>query len=211
MADLDTTNRAPHDAAEELLPWYVTGQLDPADRTRVEAHLSSCAECREQLAVERRLVQQFRALTPEVEPGWVRLKARIEQPVRTSVPAQPTVFAELWRLISRPAVAGLALAQLAFVVVAGSVLMSLSKPAYHALGSAAVPASANVIVMFRSNATVGDVEQSLRRAGASIVDGPTQADAYLLHVDQRNREAAIASLKSDAHVQLAEAIDGEKS
>lgn len=211
MAKPDITHRAPHDAAEELLPWYVTGQLDPADRTRVEAHLSSCAECREQLAVERQLVQQFRTLTPEVEPGWARLKARMQQPVRTFAPARPNILAEFWSLISRPAVAGLAFAQLAFVVVAGSVLMSLSKPAYHALGSAAVPASANLIVMFRADATVGDVEQSLKRAHASIVDGPTDADAYLLHVNPKERGHALASLKSDALVQLAEPIDGEKS
>lgn len=211
MAKPDITDRPPHDAAEELLPWYVTGQLDPTDRARVEAHLSSCAECREQLGIERRLVQQFRALTPEVEPGWARLKARIEQPVRTFAPARPSVFAEMWSLISRPAVAGLAVAQLAFVVVAGSVLMSLSKPTYHALGSAAVPASANVIVMFRADATVGDVEQSLKRARASIVDGPTEADAYLLHVDPKERGLALASLKSDSLVQLAEPIDGERS
>jgi anti-sigma factor RsiW len=46
----------PHDQAEELLPWYVTGQLDADDRALVEQHLSSCPHCRRQLAVERRMV-----------------------------------------------------------------------------------------------------------------------------------------------------------
>jgi len=32
----------PHDEAEELLPWYVTGKLDAADRERVEKHLTEC-------------------------------------------------------------------------------------------------------------------------------------------------------------------------
>jgi len=33
----------PHDQAEELIPWYATGQLDAADRTLVETHLASCS------------------------------------------------------------------------------------------------------------------------------------------------------------------------
>jgi anti-sigma factor RsiW len=209
MADSDLTDRAPHDAAEGLLPWYVTGQLDAADRTLVEAHLSCCAECRDQLVVERRLVQQFRALTPEIEPGWARLKARIDPPVRHFVPSRPSVWAEFWAIISKPAVAGFAVAQVAFVLVAGSMLMSLSKPAYHALGSANVPASANAIIVFRADTKVEDVQQALGRAGATIVDGPTEANAFVLHVDAARRGAALASLKSDAHVQLAEPLDGQ--
>src|SRR5436305_12560269 len=97
MADLNVGERRPHDPAEELLPWYATGQLDAAERTRVEAHLSACGECREQLTLERRLVQQFRAMTPEVESGWTRLKARMERPARQTVRVRrPSPFAEFW-------------------------------------------------------------------------------------------------------------------
>jgi anti-sigma factor RsiW len=212
MTNTKSPERAPHDEAEELLPWYATGQLEADDRIRVEAHLSACAECREQLALERRLVKEFRAITPEIESGWARLRLRLATPQPVVFqPTRPSALAEFWSLVTRPAVAGLALAQVAFLLVAGGVLISLSQPTYHALGSAPVPASANLIVMFRADTTVGDVQQSLRRAGASIVDGPTEADAYLLHVDPRQRQTALASLKSDGDVQLAEPIDGEKS
>jgi phosphopantothenate synthetase len=111
-------------------------------------------------------------------------------------------------MLSRPAVAGVALAQLAFVVVAGSILVSLSKPTYHTLGSAPAPASANVIVMFRPEATVQDVDDTLKSAGASIVDGPTDANAYLLHVSPQQRQAALSRLQAEADVQLAQPIDG---
>ena len=40
----------PHHDAEELLPWYATGQLDGEDLSLVEQHLSNCAHCRRQLA-----------------------------------------------------------------------------------------------------------------------------------------------------------------
>ena len=51
MTDL-SPNFGAHDEAEELLPWYATGQLDPAERVLVEKHLSACADCRDQLIEE---------------------------------------------------------------------------------------------------------------------------------------------------------------
>jgi anti-sigma factor RsiW len=210
MAEPNLTSSEPHDEAEELLPWYTTGRLDEADRIRVEAHLSSCGECRQQLAVERRLVQEFRATSPEVESGWSRVRARIESPVVVR-PKPPSAFEQLWALVSRPAVAGLAAAQLAFLVVAGGVLLSLSRPVYHTLGSTAAPASANLIVMFRPEATVQDVDDALKSTGASIVDGPTDTDAYLLHVAPQRRQSALLRLQSDDQVQMAQPIDGVAS
>jgi anti-sigma-K factor RskA len=197
----------PHDEAEELLPWYATGQLDAADHARVERHLLSCGDCREQLAVERRLIDEFQAMAPEVESGWARLRGRIDTPVQVArAPKQP--FAELWAFLTRPAVAAIAVAQLAFVVIAGGALLSLSRPAYHVLGSAPVPADANVIVIFDADTTEGEMRGALGAAGASIVGGPTSADAYLLHVAPAERQNSLARLQADANVQLAQPIDG---
>jgi anti-sigma factor RsiW len=219
MADPNLAERPPHDEAEELLPWYATGQLDEADRAKVDAHLSSCAHCRQQLALEHQLIDEFQAMSPEVESGWSRLKARLETPAPAMAapvapamrrPARPNPLSELWALLSRPAVATLAVAQLAFVVFAGSLLLSLSKPSYRALGSAPAPAAANVIVMFRSDATIEDVRDTLKLAGASIVDGPTPSDAYLLHVAPQQRATALAKLQSNQNIQLAQPIDGAR-
>jgi anti-sigma factor RsiW len=206
MADSNLTESKPHDEAEELLPWYATGQLDSAERARVERHLYSCDSCRRQLAVERRLIDEFQSMAPEVDSGWSRLRARIEppQPVR---PRKPGFFEDLGALIRRPAVAALAAAQLA-IVGFGGVLVSLSQPAYHALGSAPAPASANVIVIFRADATEEDVRDALNAVGASIIGGPTAADAYLLHVDPQRRQTALTKLQANDNVQLAEPIDG---
>jgi len=210
MPTSDPNLTEPHDEAEELLPWYVTGQLDEADRVRVEAHLAACADCERQVALDRRLVREFRALTPEVESGWARLRARIESPAPART-RRPGAIEQFWALVSRPAVAGLAFAQLAFVVVSAGVLLSLSKPAYHTLGSAPVPASANVIVMFQSDAKVAEMDAVLRSASATVVEGPTESDAYLLHVPAQQREAALKRLQSSSTVQLAQPIDGVAS
>ena len=139
----------PHEQAEELLPWYATGQLDAVDRSMVEAHLSTCARCQRQLTVERKLIDGFQTVSPEVDSGWARLRGRIEAPVsrpRTSVGDFAT---DLWRLLTRPAVAALATAQLALLAVAAAIVPYFTTPAYDALGSSHAPPSANVIILFR--------------------------------------------------------------
>ncbi|NUR11229.1 MAG: hypothetical protein HOQ20_05190 [Bradyrhizobium sp.] len=193
-----------HDEAEDLLPWYATGQLDADDRLLVEQHLSSCEECRAQLIVERRLVREFRGIEPQLDAGWARLRGRIEPPPRR----RRAFAAPAWKLVRQPAVAALAAAQFAFLVFGAGILLWLSRPTYQALGSSPAPPAADVIVMFRADATIDDVKSTLRAANASIVEGPTDADAYLLHVPERQRERTLARLRADDDVQMAEPIDG---
>jgi anti-sigma factor RsiW len=197
-----------HDQAEALLPWYATGQLDPADRALVDDHLSSCGACQRQLKLERHLVEEFAALTPEVDSGWARMRAKIQPPARRRA-SMASALADFWNLLSRPAVATLAMAQLAILVLGGAMLLSLNRPAYRALGGTDEPTAANVIVIFRADATEGDVRDALRASGASLVGGPTSADAYLLHVPANQRVSALARLRADEDVQMAEPIDGE--
>jgi anti-sigma factor RsiW len=216
------TEVPPHHDAEELLPWYATGQLEGDELALVEQHLSGCAYCRRQLAFERRMVDEFAAMSPEVDSGWTRLKQQLEAPV----PQEPRVIAvaregwrdkvandaaALWQTFSRPAIAALAAAQLAFVGIAGTLLYSLSQPAYQTLSSAPPPQSANVIAMFRADTTESQISQLLRSNGAALVGGPTPTDAYLLRVPAVSRQSALNRLRSDRHVLLAQPIDGAKS
>jgi anti-sigma factor RsiW len=200
----------PHKEAEELLPWYATGQLTDDDQTLVEQHLSTCAHCRRQLAFDHRMIDEFAALSPEVETGWARLRARLEpRPSLWNRAAREGAAA--WRTLARPSVAALAVAQIAFVLVAGSILLSLSRPAYHALASAPPPQSANVIAMFRPATTESELRRLLQNNGATLVGGPTPADAYLLRVAPRSRQAALQRLRADSHIVMAQPIDGPAS
>lgn len=200
----------PHKEAEELLPWYATGQLAADERSIVEQHLSACAHCRRQLAFDRRMIDEFAALTPEVDNGWERLRGRLEPQAGWRAKAVREAAAA-WRTLPRPSVAALALAQLLFVVVAGSVLLSLSRPDYRALASAPAPQSANAIIMFRPTTTESQMRRLLQGSGASLVGGPTAADAYLLRVAPRSRQAILQRLRADNHVLLAQPIDGTQS
>jgi anti-sigma factor RsiW len=207
MNEPKSSEIAPHHEAEELLPWYATGQLESDDLALVEEHLSSCAHCRRQLAFERRMADQVAQLTPDIDAGWERLKRRLEpQRERWSGRARREL-ASLWQGFNRPAVAAFAFAQLAFVVIAAALLLSLSRPDYKALGSAPPPQSANVIAMFSPETTQAELTVLLRSNGASLVDGPTPADAFLLHVPQQSRSAVLSRLRADRHVVMAEAID----
>jgi hypothetical protein len=210
MSDQAQLQISPHQEAEELLPWYVIGQLEPAEQELVERHLSSCAHCRRQLSFERRMIDEFAALTPEIDTGWARLRQRLN-PRQSWWDKVARDAAAVWQAFARPPVAALALAQLAFVVLAASLLLSLSRPAYRALGSAPPPQSANVIAMFRPDTTESQLRTLLQNDGASLVGGPTPADAYLLRVAPASRKAALQRLRADRHVLMAQPIDGASS
>jgi len=197
-----------HEEADALLPWYATGEIEPRDRAIVESHLATCGECREQLALERRLVDEFQAHSPEVDSGWARLRRRIESPSRRPARAG-AVFQEIWQLLTRPAIAALATAEIALVAI-GAAVVSFGQPAYQALGSAPAPASANALVMFQPNATEQQIAAALRAHGASIVGGPTPTDAYMVRVPGARREAALSTLRSERIVTLAQPIDGAR-
>jgi anti-sigma factor RsiW len=211
MADLPGADERPHDEAEALLPWYATGQLEERDRAIVENHLQGCVQCQQQLFVERRIVDEFGTLVPQVENGWAKLRSSIGAPAQRTPPPLLQPLVEMWRSATRPPVMGLVAAQAVFLLITGSVFISLQRPQaaqFHALSSGSAPAQANLIVMFQGNTTEQQMRNALNASGASLVGGPTDADAYLLHVPGKGRSRALASLQSDQHVTLAQPIDG---
>ena len=196
-----------HDQAEELLPWYATGQLDAADRASFEHHLASCARCQRTLGLEPVLIGQVRSFSPDVDSGWARLRNRIEaRSDRRSRIARAA--REIWDFVRRPAVAAVATAQLAFVAVGAWLAQPLAQPAYVGLGAAPTTAAATALVLFRPEARETELRAALQASGASLVGGPTEADAYMLHVAPNSRAAALARLRTDRNVTLAQPIDG---
>ena len=224
-ASLPTTHDA-HDDVDQLLPWYVSDSLNADERARVDAHLAECAPCRAALADEAALRNAYRALPDIAAPSdmasaWTAMQARLAP---HPSPAQPKRAVSAWRrgttrrsFLSPTArrVATFAAAQAAVILlvvaVASPMLQSLSplSDRYRGLSAAASPATGNVVAMFRPETSESTMRATLRRVGATIVDGPTAADAYVLRVAPGKRTATVKALRAQPSVLLAEPIGGE--
>ena len=193
-----------HDETLKLLPWYATGQLGAADHAQVGAHLTGCAECRAELASERRLHAAVAGLPVDVEMGWAAFRR-----IHAAGPRYRRAHAALRHMTSRPAVLGwFVAAQAVLLLVAVPTLSPTGRPAsYRTLGAAAPAVTGNIIVMFRPETSERALRQALTLSGARLVDGPTAADAYVLRVPGAARASALASLHAESIVTLAEPID----
>jgi anti-sigma factor RsiW len=204
MVDIIRLNGDLHTQTQRLLPWYVTDTLENDEAAKVEEHLAECAECREDVARERALARQIRALPSDADRGWAALKARIDgtQPV----PRKTALFGRRipigWAMAAQAA-------SLAILVPLIGVMLARPPAVYRTLGSAPVAAAGNLIVIFKPQAPEAALRSILVQNQARIVDGPTTADAYVLHVAADRRGAVLARLKGDRNISMAEPIDGD--
>jgi len=83
---------------EEDLTAYVDGELSPARRAEVEAHLGTCAECHSTEALLRRTMTSLAAL-PEFKPS-----ADTRRAVLAKVDALPLPLWERLKALLRPSV-----------------------------------------------------------------------------------------------------------
>lgn len=91
-----------HQAVQELLPWYASSQLEADDARRVEVHLHTCEQCREDLQWERKMLDQGSAdnsLPPgvDMERAWARILPALgptddidDMPARAGTAAAPS-------------------------------------------------------------------------------------------------------------------------
>ena len=86
-----------HARFAELLPFYAAGQLDGPQRAEIEAHLPTCAECREDLELWQSISSEInaadRALTAPARPADRALE-RITAPGRLA-----GLFRQAWQLL----------------------------------------------------------------------------------------------------------------
>lgn len=209
MADIFPLRPSEHDTVQELLPWYVNGTLDAEEVARVEAHLGGCAECREELAFDRRLAQGVAALPLTVDDSWQTMVRRLDEKRPTNVVEGP--FGLLRRRVPMGwAVGGSLAASVALAVL--FVGLQPDQPAeqtYRALGSAAAASEGQVVVLFKPDTTEQQMRVILSAQGARLVDGPTAAGAYVLRFDRGNADDAIAQLRESSQIVLAEPISAD--
>jgi len=205
----------PHDQVQALLPWFVTGRLEPGDLAEVETHLAQCAACRREAELERRLRDEVADMPAELADGWAKIGALLDKRARPSGWSRTWArFAELARG-PRPAAGGwmgwaLAAQTVALVALASLALRPAAPPAaYRALGSEPASRTGNVILIFKPQAREGAIRAAIRAGQGRLVDGPTAADGYVLSVPAGQRAKVLSTLRRDPNVVLAEPIDSD--
>jgi anti-sigma factor RsiW len=198
---------AAHKVADALLPWFVNGTLEGDELAFVQRHLGECPRCQNEVEWLREL--HAACIAGEAMPGasatFRNLRRQLEEPRegRDSIARlrRSRGRARLW---SRWAIA----AQLVVIAVLGTLLLSgTDGPAlYRTLGArnATVPATGSLVVVFDPATTEAEVHRILRGAGARIVDGPTQANAYVLEVPPGQTHRAAQAIKSERAALLVE-------
>jgi len=197
----------PHRETRDLMPWLITGRLDPEEQARVEAHLTTCEECSRELAGERLLAGGIAELPIATGIGWAAMRDRLDTAARQAafVPAPPAGR----RRFTMSQIGAMVAAQAALLAAAVTITLRVEAPTapYHALGSAPAAAGGNAIIVFRPDARESDISRLLKANDARLVDGPTAANAYVLHIPDAVRTQALNRLRGEAAVVLAEPLD----
>jgi hypothetical protein len=215
-----------HARAHELLPWMVNGRIESREVAWLDNHLAHCADCRTELAAQRRLRDAIaREPTVEFAPqaGFNRLWKRIEADAHgaQSVPAQlPTAVASAAAEVALPARARspswmratLALQAAAIAVLCISLWRSApASPPYRTVtDTPAGPTIAGPVVkaIFDDQVRLADVKDILAASGLVVATGPSEAGVYTLVP----RDAGLADippatlerLRADPRVRFAE-------
>jgi anti-sigma factor RsiW len=203
------SGKDPHDEAQRLLPWLTSGTLPEDERARVEQHVQHCASCQADLAWERTLRSAGQPEAPPIDPGAAlrKLAPRLDHPgKRTGILARWT---QAFAANDSRWLRTIAMAQLG--VIAGLALLLLrpgDDASYRTLGAAA-HAPGNLVVVFDPRTPERELRRILHRSGARVVDGPTVTEAYVLSVPAPQAGEALARLRSEPSVTLAEPLAAE--
>jgi anti-sigma factor RsiW len=217
----------PHRECWDLLPWFITGRLDPAQRASVESHLEGCKDCREELSSQRDLRDALaREDTVAYSPAasFEGLWSRIEELERELPPVDTTQTqtdtravssrSRPWRpsSVSRWLVAAVVVQAIGLAWVAGVLVsdrtttdwpfQTVTSPV---TGDASMP---RYRVVFARDITLEGVQQVLDEHGLAIVRGSAASDVFTLAAPAERAELepgdVLDRLRNDSRVRFAE-------
>lgn len=198
-----------HREASVLLPWFVNGTLEEAERARVERHVGECVACRREVDAQRRLAEALSSAAPPsgVEAGLRSLHARLPLQAENAAPPARGWFSAL--------AARWPYAVIAVQLLALALLLPANLPQqapYRTLSSsptAQAPANA-VVVVFDAGATHASVSSLLRELRLRMVDGPNRHGAYVLE-PEGGQQQALDALRASALVRFAQPAPGSSA
>jgi len=199
---------AEHRAAQDLLPWFVTGTLDAAEASSVGRHVAGCERCQKDAVEQAQLRASASAMQAagDVERDWAVLRSRLEADPRAPTRRRQGAAPRAWQrwLPFALALQGAVILTLLLVLIAGPV----RDERYRALGAQPAASEANAVAVFRGDATSEQMRDALHAVGARIVGGPTITDAYLLRLNDPTPQV-LSRLRAQPGVLRVEALQEE--
>jgi hypothetical protein len=207
---------------DELLPFYVNGTLDSADRDWVDAYLREHPHAGAEVARCRTLQERVRADVPAVssEIGLERAIARIRRdgpaPQLARRAAAPTLWERLgaWfsTLVQQPVLKPAFAAALAVVAVQGVVIVQMAGDDERSLVRSMPPAAVveqgpYLKVNFKSDAREADIRLLLVESRGSLAAGPGQLGDYYVRVPAAQAETLAAQFRASAIVDGVAIVD----
>lgn len=193
---------AGHLEVDRLLPWLVNGTLEADELALVQRHLDECAACRRELEWLRSLQAacvEDSAPAADTARSMRRLRRRLASGRRGGRhgPGRHAPWL-LWTIA----------AQAVLVLALGAVLFGVGRPpvaAYHTLAAAGT-ARARLVVVFEPHVSEAQMRRLMRASDARIVDGPTDAGAYVLSVPAARATTVREALRAAPGVTLVESL-----
>jgi hypothetical protein len=182
-----------------------------------QRHLQSCAQCRADLAWQRRL----RASTPAPDAAFDADRGFAQLLPRLGLQSGPQPLSLLrvgvlhrWRKAAAANSAWLKWTAVAQLAAIGVLSLTLARhghddAGYRALGAARVGAgndAGNAVVVFRPDTLEREMRRILKSSSARVVDGPTVTDAYLIALPASQVPAALARMRMESAVTLAQPL-----
>jgi anti-sigma factor RsiW len=201
-----------HRRADALLPWLVNGTLEGDELAAVEEHVRDCARCQREVDLLKQLHALCALDLPVVDaaPSYRALRARIDGPWRGVSSHRLRGLFRHWRRAPRWAQWAIAAEFAGIVALAGWVAAPGGDTAvlYQTLGAPAPRAASTgtIAVVFVPQVSEAELRRIIQTAGARVVDGPNENNAYVLQGPAGNRERMLAALRAEPAVALAEPL-----
>jgi hypothetical protein len=221
----------PYPCAAELIPWYVNGTLEAAEAARLGAHLKVCESCRREYEGQARLFEAMQTdatLVFAAEPSFQKLMTRIGTHEDAGDMARGVPLLAPAARVAMTGQSARAPSRVARWLAAAAVLEGLGLGygawAWHAYSATVqspyvtltAPAPSyregpRIRIVFRSGLSIESLGAMLHKAGAHIIDGPTDANVYTLGFSGSDLTAAVieqraAALRASRDVLFAEPL-----
>jgi anti-sigma factor RsiW len=208
-------NSAEHQEVSALIPWYVNDTLADPERQRVDAHIGSCAVCRDDLAVHKRILEGINA-QPALDympvASLKRLQARLDVAQAQAAsppiaPLEPSRSDAPWRGRMAASIAAMAVA-IGLLAADRWVQFEVreKQPNYRTVTTAIPRPQGEVIrAVFAPSVTLVELQTILDEAQLKIVSGPTEAGVYSLASNSTlTVRSSLALLRQHSTVRFAE-------